>query len=124
MRTTTSQRLLPWARPFTCNIPLNPHQRSEGSVLLGCSVYTGGNRSQKRSKDLPKVTDSVELFTSTSGPGGSVHSMCLMPKPMLFSPVLLSCNNHAGKCLFHPKATNDTTLSFFLIQILVYRTVE
>ena len=81
--------------------------------LLGCSVYTGGNRSQKRSKDLPKVTNSVQLFTSTSGPIGSVHSMCLMPKPMLFSPVPLSCNNHAGKCLFHPKATNDTTLSFF-----------
>ena len=64
-------------------------------------------------KTCPKSLTAVELFTSTSGPVGSVHSMCLMPKPMLFSPVPLSCNNHAGRCLFHPKATNDTTLSFF-----------
>lgn len=79
---------------------------------------------RRNRKTCPKSPTAVVLFTSMSGPVGSVHSMCLMPKPMLFSSGLLSCNNHAGKCLFHPKATNDTTLFFFLIQILVYRAVE
>lgn len=119
MRTATSQWAAPMSQAFTCNIPLNPHQRSEGYVLLGMlSLHRRKQKLEEIGKTCPKSPAIVASYsTSMSGPVGSVHSMCLMPKPMLFSSGLLSCNNHAaGKCLFPTPRLQMIPHFFFLFK--------
>lgn len=68
---------------------------------------------RRNRKTCPKSPTAVVLFTSMSGPVGKRSLYVSDAKAYAFQFRSLSCNNHAGKCLFHPKATNDTTLFFF-----------